>query len=272
MQATGFRYAADASIHPDLVGKSAADTARDYAQLKAANDALMARFYNPSAAAPAPNPAMTPRYNAPSNTPAPFTAPTDDEFLTNPAAATKQWTSYIAQTQFNPVLNSLAATAAQQSKTLVAMQRPDDFKRWGPEIEATLLKVAPDPALWTTENINYVTDMVRGRHVDDLLVEERAKHQNPLGGASLRPDGSPGVAPSANALGAVDLDKMPPNYSAALQAMKVDGRMIDSFLISNYVKSGLEPTLDKARERWIAQVQRGDVITDGHELISQVNP
>jgi len=261
LQQTGFRYTAETGVPDYLVGRDAKQTAELVRQLYEQNQKLVQGIPSPT-----PGAAPPPTYQTQTTTVAP---PTDEDFLNNPAKATKQYADYLAATQFQPRLQAQASTLAQQAKELVAMRRTDDFRRWGPEIDLMLQQVAPDPTTWTPQNINYVVDMVRGRHVEDLLAEERAKTQNPLGGAAARPDGS-GMGTSLPASHAVDLQQLPPNYAAALKRLNVEQRDIDEFLVRTYVAGKLEPTLEKARERWTKQAMRGDVVTDGKEFLSGV--
>ena len=196
--------------------------------------------------------------------------PRPEEWLSDQAGATRRYADYLAATQFTPQLQSMAAQNAQTNRQLVQLQRQDEFKRWGPEIDTTLQQMAPNPATWTPQNIGAVVDMVKARHVNELIAEERQKYQNELGGAALRPTGANGAPTSALATNQVDFDKMPAGYRDALKAINVDQRTIDEFLFRTYVKGGLEPDIDKARERWVKQVQRGDVFSDNRSVESPV--
>lgn len=197
--------------------------------------------------------------------------PTQAEWLENPTLATQRYTDYLHQTQVLPALRAAALQTAATNKRLVQMQRQDEFRRWGPEIEATLEKMAPDPTSWTPDNMNSVVDVVKARHVNELIAEERAQYSNELGGFSMRPS-APRSAPSRGPIsgGNIDLDKLPPGYGDALKALAVDQRTIDEFLTRTYCKSGMEPDLNAARARWIQQVQRGDVFSDNRTLESKV--
>lgn len=197
--------------------------------------------------------------------------PKQEEWLSDSATAARKYAEYLQATQFAPALRAQAIGTAQTNRELVKLQRQDEFRRWGPEIEMTLQQMAPDPVNWTPMNITAVVDMVKARHVNELIAEERAKYTNELGGTALRPStgGAPG-ATSAMASNTVDLEKLPPGYRDALKTLAVDQRTIDEFLYRTYVKGGMEPDLDKARERWVKQVQRGDVFSDNRTLESQV--
>lgn len=273
---TGFRYGADQGY---LAGKTPAEAKALFDQLYQQNQQLAARAWQqPGAPVTAP---MQPSYApsqpnyAPYAQPGPVRVqppepPKQEEFLSDPAGATKRYADYLQATQFGPQLQQQAAATAQTNRQLVAMQRADEFKRWGPEIDMTLQQMAPDPVAWTPQNIASVVDIVKARHVNELIAEDRARYANELGGASVRPSAGGGTATSATASNTLDFDKMPPGYRDALKSLNVDQRTIDEFLMRTYIRSGLEPDLDKARDRWTKQVQRGDVFSDHKTLESPV--
>jgi len=196
--------------------------------------------------------------------------PTEQEFLMNPAQATQRYAEYLEATRWRPQQDQQTAQMAQTNRSLVEIQRSEDFKRWGPEIDLKLRELAPNPAQWTSQNINAVVDIVRAQHVNDLVSEEvdrRIKSQ--LGGATLRPDaqgGAPGVPQAAQ----LDFEKFPKNYAQALKRLGITAGEVDEFLQKSYVNSGMEQSLDAARERWVKQVMRGDIVTDGREYLSGV--
>ena len=285
-QETGFRYTPGTGVPDFLIGKSAAEAAELVNQLYRQNQQLAAQAMRPPQApgyVPPPTGYVPPPSYAPPAYGQPqwqaptmpvstqqVHKPTPQDFIERPAEATEQYAQWLEATRFNPQFQQAASQNAQLAREMVAMRRPEDFKKYGPEIDLTLQKVAPDPNSWTPENINYVVDMVRGRHVEDLLAEERSRHQNAIGGASARPDG--GSAPGASPAGtnAIDLDKLPANYQAALRKLNLDQHSIDEFLVGAYVKTGMEKDLDAARQRWVTQASRGDIVTDGREYLSGI--
>ena len=249
-----------------MLNKTLDEIAQTGAQLyQGYQNAVQSRWNAPGQAAPVQTPpyGYQPAPAAPSAFQAPSAPelPKHEDWLANPAEATKRYADYLQATQFAPQLQQQAAAMAKTNRQLAQMQRADEFKRWGPEIDMTLNQMAPNPTAWTTDNILAVVDMVKARHVNELIAEERAKYTNELGGTSVRPSGSPG-ATSQMGVNQVDFEKLPPGYKDALNAKGVTQRVIDEFLERTYVKSGMEPNLDKARERWIKQVQRGDVFSD----------
>lgn len=274
-QDTGFRYTAAPGVPDYLVGKTAAEAADLMTQLVTQNQRLAQQTMGGQTGAP---PYTAPAYPAAAYPTAPYATatipaiskPTAEDFMNRPAEATEQYAAYLEQTRWNPQFAATAASQAQLAREMVALRRPEDFKRYGPEIDMALQQLAPNPTVRTPDNINAVVDMVRGRHVEDLVAEERAKHQNALGGAAARSDGGgiPGASPSGS--NAVDLEKLPMNFQAALKRLNLDQHTIDEFLIGAYVKTGMELTLEAARERWVKQASRGDIVTDGKEYLSGI--
>jgi hypothetical protein len=201
--------------------------------------------------------------------PAPPTLPSQDDFLTRPAEATKQYMEYLKQTEFQPWQQQTTTAVASTNRALAELQDPATFKKYGPEIDLTLRQYAPNPEAWTVENIKKVAAIVRSNHIDEIA-EERARalmQQNAdrlgIAGASLRPDGTP-LPAGASAAGPNQLDftKLPPQFSKVLQRVGVDQATLDEFLMATKVRhEGL--SLDQARAKWMQEAQRGDIFTDG---------
>jgi hypothetical protein len=197
--------------------------------------------------------------------------PSQDDFLTRPAEATKQYMDYMRQTEFQPALAQRDQMLAQLARDNVRSQDPAAFQKWGPEIELALQQYAPDPMARTPDNIRAVVDVVKGRHAHEIAeaeIEKRVQERLAGGlGSSLRADGAAGT--SAASPGTLDLDKLPPQYGAALKRLNLSQSDIDNFLIK--AKCNVTGcTLEQAREEWVKQASRGDIITDGKEYQSAV--
>ncbi len=170
-------------------------------------------------------------------------------------------------------MSQQAANLAATNLRLAQMKSPDVFQKYGPEIDATLRQF--DPSTWTPQGIDTVVDMVRGRHYQELAQEhaeriaaQRAEQErNSLAVAAMpRSMAAPSAPPpSSNVLDRVTT----PVYKAALDRLQLTQKTVDEFLAATYMKhDGL--TKEQAEEKWVAQVNRGDVITDGKEMISPV--
>lgn len=268
---TGFRFSSGA-----LAGKTTAEAAtladQMYQRLQQQTFASWGGGQGAASApqgyAPSQQPAPTPV--APAARPEP---PKNEDWLNNPGEAAQRYAAYLQATQFAPQQLQTATMLAQSNKALVQMQRQDDFRRWGPEIELALQQYAPSPEAWTPQNLTAVVDIVKARHVQELVEEEltkRGQAGNALGGASLRPSAAGGTGTSASAPNVVDFDGLPPGYRDVLRSLNVEQHTIDEFLVRTYVRAGIEPDLDAARARWIKQVKRGDVFSDNRQLESTV--
>ena len=195
--------------------------------------------------------------------------PSQDDFITRPAEATKQYMEYLKQTEFQPWQQQTTTAVASTNRALAELQDPATFKKYGPEIDLTLRQYAPNPEAWTVENIKKVAAIVRSNHIDEIA-EERARalmQQNAdrLGvpSGSLRPDGTP-LPAGTGAAGPNQLDftKLPPNFAKTLQRVGVDQQTLDEFLMATKVRhEGI--SLDQARAKWMQEAARGDIFTDG---------
>jgi hypothetical protein len=270
---TGFKF----NTGPDwLRGKTASEAADLAQRLYEQNQQLAQQVMNRGAAPMAPSvpygvPTQQPAWqpNPPQWTPQPPSLPSQEEWLANPAQSADRYSQYL-QTMQAQQMNPMVAQVASTNRELVRVQRTDDFKRWGPEIDMAINQFAPDPQARTPQNLLAIVDMVKARHIDEIVAEKTASLKNELGGAAIRPSGSGQPGTSTVAAGNVDFDKMPPQYALALKRLNVDAKTIDEFLYRTYVKSGMEPDIDKARERWVTQVNKGDVFSDNKELASGV--
>jgi len=223
---------------------------------------------------PAPSYGQTTSYNASYNAPpapAPAAAPqppSPDEFLSNPAEATRKQIEYLRATEFAPAMAANQHTTAQMARGMAEMRDPDAFKRFGPEIDLELRRFGMET--WTPDNVKIVVDMVKGRHVHEIseeLVTKRAeeKLKQMLGpNATLRSDSLGGT--SAAVTNTLDFEKLPPNYSTVLKRLGVTPEHLDEFLTKTQVNA-LGVPLHKAREAWFKQAESGDIITDGREII-----
>ncbi len=253
------RFPAGAGYPDWMIGRTVQDVANLSQQMASA-------LRQPNTApAPVYAPAPPPPPSAPS-----VALPTNDDYLTRPAEATAQALQYYRERDFAPVMRQQVESAAQTNRSLMELRDPDAFRKWGPEIDLTLRQYAPDVALHTPDNIKAVVEMVRGRHAHEVAedeIEKRVQERlNSQLGGTLRP-GAAATATSANVPGQLDLDKLPPNYGAALKRLNLQQSDIDDFLI----KAKCTPfgmTLEQARDEWTKQAQRGDIITDGREFVS----
>lgn len=191
--------------------------------------------------------------------PAPSLEPTQDDWLTQPEVASRKLGEYMRKTQFEPAMNQFADTVAQQARMIVEMRDPEAFKRWGPEIDVMVQRYGP--AARSVEGLNAVVDMIRGKHVNELIAEREAAVRGSMT-ASMRADG--GAAATTAASGnRIDFDSagLPDNYRRALERYRITPETLDEFLSATECKTR-NITLQAAREEWLAKAKTGDVITE----------
>lgn len=190
--------------------------------------------------------------------PAPFRGPPQtDEFLHDPAGATQRYLQYVRQTELVPEFQQRDAAIGQQARAIAEMQFKDEFRRWGPEIDLVLDRTPASQR--TPTNVALIVDMVRAKHLDELINEKADKRIEELvQGGTLRPQGADGGA-GGNSFTRVDLEKLPSGYKTVLGRLGVTPEDVDSMLRTAFPNV----PLSKARERWMEKAVKGDVITDG---------
>lgn len=118
------------------------------------------------------------KFNQPTPQPQPVNRfdldlPNEDEYVQG-----KDVRRIVAQVQQmnqagDPVARQLAA---QNVWGIVQLQRADDFKRWGHEIQMEAGKLPVD--YWTLDNLTTIVNIVRSRHVDELAAEKAQQLAN----------------------------------------------------------------------------------------------
>lgn len=83
-------------------------------------------------------------------------------------------------------LQQLAAQQAAMTFNLARQEHGDAFKRWGPEIAEVLQRI-PQPQ-WTLDAIRSAVELVKGRHVEEL-VAERVRTATIQSGGGMRSNG-----------------------------------------------------------------------------------
>ena len=116
----------------------------------------------------------------------------DDDYLTGKQV--KQFAQQI-QKQQNPLIDQLTQMTASTSLGLIQQKYGDQFKRYGPEIHATLTQI-PRTA-WTVDNLEQVVSLVRSRHIDEEIQDRVNAERNRLLNdipPTMRPNGGAGSA------------------------------------------------------------------------------
>lgn len=144
-----------------------------------------------------------------------------------------------------------------QARAVAELRFPQDFKRWGPEIDMALTQVPAGSR--TPEVMEWIVNGVRGRHANELATEAaEARVKTLLESGTLRPqnavDGT-GAGPAYR----VDMTQLPPRYASVLNNLGVTSEKVDEFLRKTYPQLPIA----QAREKWFKLASKGDVITDG---------
>ena len=219
-------------------------------------------------AAPAPAgsmPATAATLGAPPHMPS--GAPDADEFIHDPAGATQRLLNRVRQTELVPEFQARVNVIGQQARALAELQFRDEFRRWGPEIDLMLNQIPGSQR--TPQAVGLVVDVVRSRHMDELVAEKTdAKIKSLVEGGTLRPQGADGGGTGAGVYNRVDFEKLPPGYRKHLDQLGVTHATVDEVLRKAYPNLSLA----KAREKWMKSAERGDVITDSSGHIDSVLP
>lgn len=125
-------------------------------------------------------------------------------------------------TPTDPVARQLAA---QGLLSAIRMERADEFKRWGNEINGEIQKLPPE--YWTVDNLNTLVNVVKSRHIDELVTEKARlfadeSHPTIRSGSG----GSGGVSPTQLTLSS---DRLPKSWVDKAKAMGVDEHTVREF-------------------------------------------
>lgn len=149
------------------------------------------------------------------------------------------------------------AVLGAQSRAIAEIRYPNDFKRWGPEIDMALTQIPASNR--TPEVMEWIVNGVRGRHANELASEAAdLRVKTLLETGQLRPQGQndgTGAGPAFR----VDMTQLPPRYAAVLQNLGVTSEKVDDFLRKAYPQMPIA----QARDKWFKLASKGDVLTDG---------
>ena len=193
--------------------------------------------------------------------------PTDDDFLTAPGQATKQYVQGMYDQTLSPQLAQMQAQNASIARTMVMNEERDLFNRFAPEIDQLIAKM--DVSTRTPENIRHIVNMVKGQHYKELAKNEFDNYvQSAAGKGTMMPDGTvTPVATSTSDPDGVDfnMDNLPPNYKELLSRHRVTSTVLKEFLLHTECKpKGI--SLKVAFDAWVAKATKGDMVIAGEVL------
>lgn len=160
----------------------------------------------------------------------------DEDFITG--GQVKQLVERIQQA--NAPTSQYAQMALESAAGLaigVAQSKPENkkvFERYGPEVNAMLAKLTPEYR--TLDNIQYVVDLVKGRHVEDLaqiraqeLLAQTSPTMRSLGGAGLA--GTPNQTPQP--VGPLEDERIPLEIRNSWKGTGLTNRQLEEFAAAN---------------------------------------
>lgn len=211
----------------------------------------------PRAASPQGQAQQT-QYNAASPT-----APSNDLWITDPATAAAQYAAYVQATQIAPMVGGLTQQLGTTSREVVKLRYPEEFRKWGPEIELYINQTAPEYR--TVDNLEKILGLVRANHIDEIAAERAQKRLDEMlnSGAVLRPGTAGAGVAAAAPNGTIDFKTagLPPEYSRVLDTYRITPAVLDEFLLKTSA-NGDPSALPAARAKWLENAKRGDVIVE----------
>ena len=182
--------------------------------------------------------------------PAPVAAPTygDDDYVTG---ATLRSVQQQALSQVAPQFTSLAEQHAALAYGMISRdpRYADTFQHYGAEVKATLAGVPK--AAWTLDNLETVVNLVRGKHVNEIVARERAQFVATME-PSMRASGAAGTGPASTPqTSPLESDKIPADWREKAKKVGLTERQVQEFAYAN----------DMTPEAFWSQFD-GKVITD----------
>jgi hypothetical protein len=201
-------------------------------------------------AQPAPQPAIPAQPEGP---------PVWDDM--DPQGSTQRYIEYVAKTQFQPGMEQNQLVMAQTAQSLAQVKYPDEYRKWGHEIVATLAQLPPGQQ--TPYAVDKVVDMIRAQHVDEIVSErvEAKIKQLQDSGSPLRSDAQPPVVPAPTGVN-FQQEELPENYKRLLERHRIDTAKLDEFLMTPSGRQLYGDDIQKAREKFIELAKKDDVLTE----------
>lgn len=161
----------------------------------------------------------------------------------------------IQQQALSQVGNQFNSVAEQNARIAYGMisrdpAYADTFRHYGPEIHATLASVPKQS--WTLDNLETVVNLVRGKHVNEIVARERAQFVATME-PSMRASGAAGTGPASTTHSSpMENEKIPADWRERAKRQGIDERTIREFAYAN----------DMTEEAFYKQWLDGKVITD----------
>ena len=153
----------------------------------------------------------------------------DDEYVTNSDLRAAQ---QAALSQVSPWLRQVADQQATVSYNIAKRDHQDIFKKWEPEIIATLNRVPREN--WTLDVIENAVKYVKGNHVDEVVAEKVRALETTMGSA-MRSTGRAGLTPESQNKETVEetLGKLPEQWQSHAKAVGITAQQVHEFCWAN---------------------------------------
>jgi hypothetical protein len=116
--------------------------------------------------------------------------------------------------------------AAQAIYAAMQLQHPEEFRKWKPEIDREISKLAPE--YWTNDNLRIIVKMVRSEHVDELAAEKAQQLVNeshPTIRSGTGGSGSGPLTPQRT----LASDSLPKGWVDRAKALGIDEQVVREF-------------------------------------------
>lgn len=140
--------------------------------------------------------------------------PTDDDFIRAPRESTERFFKAQSDAVLAPQITGLMQQNAASARALANQLYTDDFKRWGPEIDSVM--AAAPLSQRNLDSYEKVVTFIRGKHMNDVLAEQKQKWSAEVGALGERSGGSPAGGVSG-VQKAFDPDKLQETVRTAAQ-------------------------------------------------------
>lgn len=164
-----------------------------------------------------------------------------------------------------PQTPSIYEAEIAQGAAYIQQKYPDVWQRQSQFIQASLRQAADQLYIDPTK----VADAIA---LATIGVETVARTTPGAPGGADDPYRSTAAAAKPTLTAPVQLDRLPPQYAETLKFLNVKPETVDEYLTRFMVGTGhgQEPTLERARDRFVRNAMKGDVDTDHRTVESPV--
>jgi len=174
--------------------------------------------------------------------------PTDDDFIRAPRESTERFFAAQSEKFLAPQITSLMQQNASSARALATQMYPDDFKRWAPEIDSIM--VAAPLSQRNLDSYEKVVTFIRGKHMQDVLAEQKQKWSSEVGALGERSGGSP-VGGVGGAVKVYDPEKLQETVRIAAQRHGLTEQQVREFC----AKTGT------SIEKWVEMANDNKLVT-----------